>query len=91
VLVGDIPLPVVEYNSFIYPSIYPYVDFEDQQFVYNADKEYFSYNNNPNAQAEIRHGIIKFKGTNTTDEINKYERFFDKLQNYNNVQTDNDS
>jgi hypothetical protein len=89
-LVGDIPLPVVEYNTFVYPSIYPYVDFEDQQFVYNADKDFFYYNDNPNAKAEIWHGIIDFKNEDFDKEIGQYEKYFKKLQTYNKDQTDND-
>ena len=27
ILIGDVPLPVVQNNGFIYPSIFPYVDF----------------------------------------------------------------
>ncbi|MEI7918883.1 MAG: hypothetical protein WCH65_01350 [bacterium] len=54
-------MPVVQNNGFIYPSIYPYVDFEDQQFIYDSNKNFFVSNNNPNGQAELRHGIIKFE------------------------------
>ncbi|MFA5747781.1 MAG: hypothetical protein WC872_01575, partial [Candidatus Absconditabacterales bacterium] len=78
ILIGDIPLPVVHQNGFIYPSIYPYVDFEDQEFIYNANTKFFEYNDNPNGQAEIWHSMINF---NTTK---KYTDFFKKLNNYNN-------
>jgi hypothetical protein len=61
VLIGNVPLPVVQNNGFIYPSIYPYVDFEQQQFIYDTNKKFFVANENPNGQAEIRHGIIKFE------------------------------
>ncbi len=76
ILIGDIPLPVVENNGFIYPSIYPYVDFEHQQFIYDANKKFFVYNDNPNGQAELRHGIIKF------DKGSAYNDFFDKVKSY---------
>jgi hypothetical protein len=79
ILIGDVPLPVVQNNGFIYPSMYPYVDFEHQEFVYDANKKFFVYNDNPNGQAEIRHGIIKF------DAAAQYNAFFDKVRiNYNN-------
>jgi hypothetical protein len=81
ILIGNIPLPVVENNGFIYPSIYPYVDFEHQQFVYDTSKKFFVYNNNPNGQAELRHGIIKF------DKNQQYNDFFDKVRSYNNNPT----
>ena len=76
ILIWDIPLPVVENNGFIYPSIYPYVDFEKQQFIYDTNKKFFVYNDNPNGQAELRHAIIKF------DETSAYNDFFLKVKNY---------
>jgi len=76
ILIGDIPLPVVQNNGFIYPSIYPYVDFENQQFIYDTNKKFFVYNDNPNGQAEIRHGLIKF------DTAAQYNDFFEKVKSY---------
>lgn len=81
ILIGNIPLPVVENQWFIYPSIYPYVDFEDQQFIYDTNKRFFVYNNNPNGQAELRHGMIKF------DTIQQYNNFFNKVRSYYNNPT----
>ncbi len=81
ILIGNIPLPVVQNNGFIYPSIYPYVDFEDQQFIYDTNEEFFVYNNNPNGQAEIWHGLIQF------DTIEDYESFFIKVRSYYNDPT----
>lgn len=76
ILIGDVPLPVVENNGFVYPSIYPYVDFEHQQFIYDTNKKFFIYNNNPNGQAELWHGIVKF------DAAQQYNDFFDKVKSY---------
>lgn len=81
ILIGDVPLPVVENNGFIYPSIYPYVDFEHQQFIYDANKRFFVYNDIPNGQAELRHGIIKF------DKGSEYNKFFEKVRSYYNNPT----
>ncbi len=76
ILIGDVPLPVVQNNGFVYPSIYPYVDFENQQFIYDASKKFFVANGNINGQAEIRHGIIKF------DTTSQYDDFFAKVKSY---------
>ncbi len=81
ILIGDVPLPVVQNNGFIYPSIYPYVDFEHQQFIYDTNKKFFIENNNPNGQAEIWHGIIKF------DTAPQYNDFFKKVKSYYNNPT----
>ena len=81
ILIGDVPLPVVENNGFIYPSIYPYVDFENQQFIYDTNKKFFVYNDNPNGQAELWHGMIKF------DTDAQYNDFFTKVKSYYNNPT----
>lgn len=82
ILIGDIPLPVVENNGFVYPSIYPYVDFEEQQFIYDTNKRFFVYNDNPNGQAELRHGIIQFA------TASEYNTFFLKIKKYTEAPTE---
>ena len=77
VLIWDIPLPVVNQDWYIYPTIYPYVDFEEQKFIWDEESKYFVYNNNPNWQAEIWHWMINFE-----DNIKDYEDYFDKLRRY---------
>ena len=76
VLIWDIPLPVVENAGFVFPSIYPYVDFEEQQYIYNWNKDFFVSNNNPKWQAEVWHGILNF------DEVQEYKDYFLKLTDY---------
>ena len=76
VLIWDVPLPVVNQNWYIYPTIYPYVDFEEQKFIWDDESQYFVYNNNPNWQAEIWHWIIDF------DTISEYKDYFEKLREY---------
>ncbi|MFZ2718776.1 MAG: VCBS repeat-containing protein, partial [Candidatus Absconditicoccaceae bacterium] len=77
ILLGDIPLPVINNQGFVYPSIYPYVDFENQKFIRSDQQKYFIYNDNPKGEPEIWHSIINYK-----DNIYEYQSFFDKLQNY---------
>ena len=77
ILIWDIPLPVVNQNGYIYPTIYPYVDFEEQKFIWDEDSQYFVYNNNPNWQAEVWHWIIDFG-----DNIQEYKDYFHKLESY---------
>jgi hypothetical protein len=68
---------VVNHDNFIFPSIYPYIDFEEQQYIYDTQTEFFTYNVNPNAQPEIWHGMINFK-----DELTAYSQYFTKLRTY---------
>lgn len=44
ILIGDIPLPVVKYNDYIFPSIYPYVDFLEQKYLRSESEKYFIKN-----------------------------------------------
>ena len=60
IMVWDIPLPVVNQNWYIFPTVYPYVDFENQKYVWDPKSEYFIPNWNPAWQAEIWHGLINY-------------------------------
>ncbi|MDO4713760.1 MAG: hypothetical protein Q4B28_03825 [bacterium] len=77
ILVGEIPFPVVQYQDYFFPSIYPYVDFLDQKYLRNPDTQYFSQAQE-NGQAEIWHGVINFQA-----DTQKYKDFFAKLKIYN--------
>ena len=77
ILIWEIPLPVVNQNGYIYPTIYPYVDFEEQKFIWDENSQYFVYNNNPNWQAEVWHWMIDF-----WENIAEYKDYFAKLKTY---------
>lgn len=77
IMFWDIPLPVVNQNWYIFPTVYPYVDFEDQKYVRDPESEYFVPNgSNPAWQAEIWHWLINY-----WTEIGSYRQFFAKLEN----------
>ena len=73
VLIWNVPLPVVNKDNFIYPSIYPYVDIVKPAFKY--DWRYFSYTWKP-SNVEIFHWVIKLKW------LSDYHRYFNKLKIY---------
>ena len=77
VMFWDIPLPVVNQYWYIFPTVYPYVDFENQKYVWDPKSEYFVLNNNPNGQAEVWHWLINY-----WDDIESYLKFFEKIQEY---------
>ena len=79
VLVGDMPLPVINQEGYIFPSIYPYVDFIDQKYLRDPVDEYFVPGKTPNGQAEIRHGLINYG-----DDSEAYHKFFEKIKKYKN-------
>lgn len=76
VLVWDLPLPVVKRESFIFPSIFPYVDFKDKRFVYDYSTNYFEYVGNDSSTPEIWHWVVKFAWPSD------YNKFFEKLKKY---------
>jgi hypothetical protein len=77
ILIGDIPLPVIQQEGYVFPSIYPYVDFIKQKFVRDPLEQYFVPNGNTQGQAEIWHGMINYQAN-----IVDYHTFFQKLKTY---------
>ncbi len=60
VLVGNVPLPVVNKNGNRFASLLPYTDFEDKAYLFDAASG--DYLPNPNlkfAAPEIWHGVIR--------------------------------
>ncbi len=82
VLIGDIPLPVVNKNGNRYVSMYPYTDFEDKSYVYNAKKN--SFEQNPDSKLpvpEVWHGIMR-PPTNNAEGYDKLAEYLDKNHLY---------
>lgn len=77
VLIGDLPLPVIKENDYIYPSIYPYTDLEKPTYTYNPTDNYFVPEENGDHKAEIRQSVINF-----TNSDSEYTKFFAKLKGY---------
>ena len=76
IMVGEIPLPVLKYQDYIFPSVYPYVDFLEQKYTWNEHEGFFTQNKD-SWQAEIWHWLINFK-----NDASKYHNFFSKLKTY---------
>ena len=77
IMVGDVPLPVVNQDWYIFPTVYPYVDFVDQKYVWDDQSKYFVPNDHPEWQAEIRHWLINY-----WSDVQAYNRFFGKIKKY---------
>ena len=75
IVMWKIPLPVVKYQNYIFPSIYPYTDFIEQKYIWNEAEGYFTLNKSV-WQAELWHWLISF------DDTSKYDDFFKKLKKY---------
>ena len=78
ILIGDkIPLPVVNDNGAIFPTILPYTDFDDPKFYRDAKIQYFLPNGVAKAQPEVRHSVI-----NLESNVSDYVVYFQKLKSY---------
>lgn len=77
IMFWDIPLPVVNQDGYVFPTVYPYVDFENQKYVWDEESQYFVPNWNPEWQAEVWHWLINY-----WDDIDAYSKFFEKIKRY---------
>jgi len=76
VLIGDIPLPVVNDDWYIFPTIYPYTDLLKPAYIWDKNHQFFEKNEITDRIPELWHGRIWFG----TDE--EYVRYFRKLRTY---------
>lgn len=73
IVIGNVPLPVVDKNGNRFISLYPYTDFQDPIYTFNPTTSYFeSTSGFADYEPEIWHGVIQF------DELEQYASFFDK-------------
>lgn len=76
-LIGDLPLPVIRENNYIYPSIYPYTDLEKPTYTYDPASTYFTPQDKGDHKADIRQSVINFQ-----QQDDQYTKFFSKLKTY---------
>ncbi len=77
IMFWGIPLPVVNQDWYVFPTVYPYVDFENQKYVWDETSQYFVPNWNKKWQAEVWHWLIDY-----WTDIDAYLAFFDKIKAY---------
>lgn len=84
VVIGEVPLPVVNKNGNRFISLYPYTDFEQKAYVWNPEKRDFEYlTENSNPQPEIWHGVITPPVSTKTEEGKSLlAAYFDKNHLY---------
>ncbi|MCF7812699.1 hypothetical protein K9M59_03865 [Candidatus Gracilibacteria bacterium] len=59
IFIGDVPIPIVEKNNNLWPTIYPYVDFENSSYQWDIGKNRFIYEGGGDENPEIWHGLIR--------------------------------
>lgn len=78
VLIGDVPIPVVEKNENFWPTIYPYTDFENETYQWDFEKNRFVFVKQGDSEPEIWHGVIKSEKSKSEQRIYELKSFFDK-------------
>ncbi|GEM_PF-4130109 len=59
ILIGEVPLPVIEKEENLWPTVFPYVDFIEPIYIWDAVKERFVYEGSSSHEPEIWHGAIR--------------------------------
>ncbi|MBD3156265.1 hypothetical protein GF369_00395, partial [Candidatus Peregrinibacteria bacterium] len=78
IVLGDVPLPVVNKNGFRFVSMLPYSDFVEPAYVYNQATREFGYDQDTiNPEIETWHGVIKSPSAEA-DAGFDYASYFDK-------------
>lgn len=91
VLIGDVPLPVVNKNGNRFISMFPLTDFDDKAYVYNPLTQSFDLNTAVSLQKpEIWHGVLKAPNDNKfpNGDTNRLAEFFDKNHLYHEGEDD---
>jgi hypothetical protein len=87
VLIGNIPIPRVEKDDKEFSSLYPYVDFVDKSFVYDAPSGMYRYSGDKarSESVEIWHGVINpavGRSWSGDTDIRKVGIFLDKTHEF---------
>lgn len=84
ILVGEVPLPIVHKDDKTFPSIYPYVNFTNKAFVYNAAKGYYEFDRSQSERVDpdIWHALIRPNTGDRSLDQQKLIAFFDKTHDY---------
>ncbi|HEY5713989.1 MAG TPA: hypothetical protein VIT68_01430, partial [Candidatus Gracilibacteria bacterium] len=76
VLVGDVPLPVIDKDGVLYPSVFPYIDLEDEVYQWDQAENRFVYREGHFMKPEIWHGVIKSALPALKDQVKELEAYF---------------
>ena len=78
ILVGEIPIPVVEKRGVLWPTIYPYVDFENVRYRWDSEEDRFvSAGGQKNVEPEAWHGIIRSFASTESGKEAELLKYFD--------------
>ncbi len=75
ILIGEVPLPIVDKNGGLNPAIFPYVDFEDTSYQWDFDRKRFKWVGGDN-EPEIWHGLIRSDADDLELQIAELKKYF---------------
>ncbi len=78
VIVGDLPIPVIQKGDVYLPTIFPYVDFVNPLYFWNEKEKQFIYEGDYEAKAEIWHGLIQSSFKDSKKATDQLIKFFDQ-------------
>ena len=76
VLVGNVPIPIVDKNKNLWPTIFPYVDFTDQAYLWSQEKQRFVFQGKE-SQPEIWHSVIRSMNESSQARTQELKDYFD--------------
>lgn len=84
ILIGNIPLPTVHKNASSFLSMYPYVDFDEPNFVWNWEKNIYEYLSveRKDTRPELWHSVIAPHTGDVSQDIKKIQDFFARVYQY---------
>ena len=83
VLVGDIPLPVVNKEGNRFVSMYPYTDFYNKAYIYNPETLAFERNAASSfPQPEVWHGVINGTKSELAEYFDKNHLYYEGVNEY---------
>lgn len=87
ILIGNVPIPVVHRDGDSFPSLYPYVDFDQKRFVYESISGYYQFQNTAleNTDVDIWHGVINpalGRSWEKDTDIQNIRNFLEKTHNF---------
>lgn len=82
VLIGDVPLPVVNKEGNRFVSLFPYTDFENKAYIYNSETASFERNGSVTfPKPEIWHGVMRVDSGGQSG-MEKLAQYLDKNHLY---------
>jgi hypothetical protein len=84
ILIGNIPLPTVHKDASSFLSVYPYIDFDEPNFVWDWEKNEYDYIaiDRKNARPELWHSVIAPHTGDLNQDAKKIQDFFSRVYQY---------